>query len=98
MNKLPTLGLTATLVSLAVTASADVVVKQAPLTWQGGRHKRWRRSLPGTLRRMPRHLRKGAMGPAAQALKKPVADLTVLAANNGGEFPLLEVQETIRRK
>lgn len=34
-------------------------------------------------------------GPAASALKTPVADLTVLAKNNGGQFPSNRVRSTI---
>jgi mono/diheme cytochrome c family protein len=35
-------------------------------------------------------------GPAAPALKMRPADLTVLAKNNGGQFPAERVQRTIR--
>lgn len=35
-------------------------------------------------------------GPAAQALKKPPADLTTLTVRHGGKFPELHVAETIR--
>jgi mono/diheme cytochrome c family protein len=38
---------------------------------------------------------KGA-GPAASALKMAPADLTQLAAKNGGKFPVLRVQQYIR--
>ena len=34
-------------------------------------------------------------GPAAEALRTPPPDLTVLAMKNGGEFPFDEVQRTI---
>ena len=34
-------------------------------------------------------------GPAASALKAKPADLTVLAKNNGGQFPLARVRKTI---
>ncbi|MDF0600329.1 cytochrome c [Psychromarinibacter sp. C21-152] len=34
-------------------------------------------------------------GPLAAMLTVPVADLTVLAARNGGEFPLLDVIRTV---
>ena len=37
-------------------------------------------------------------GPAAGALKKAVPDLTVLARNNGGEFPSAQVLMTIQAK
>jgi len=35
-------------------------------------------------------------GPAADALKTPPSDLTVLAKNNGGKYPALKVASTIR--
>ena len=35
-------------------------------------------------------------GPAASALKVPATDLTKLAKNNGGTYPMLHVQESIR--
>ena len=35
-------------------------------------------------------------GPAADALKKPATDLTQIARKNGGKFPLLAVQMTIK--
>jgi mono/diheme cytochrome c family protein len=35
-------------------------------------------------------------GPAASALKKAPADLTILTRKNNGKFPLLAVQNTIR--
>jgi mono/diheme cytochrome c family protein len=35
-------------------------------------------------------------GPAASALKTPPADLTVLSKNNGGKYPALKVNSTIR--
>jgi len=35
-------------------------------------------------------------GPAASALKKAPADLTLLSQKNGGKFPSLEVQNTIK--
>jgi mono/diheme cytochrome c family protein len=35
-------------------------------------------------------------GPAAEALKTPPADLTVLAKNNGGKYPALKVAAAIR--
>ena len=35
-------------------------------------------------------------GPAAPALKVPATDLTTLAKKNGGEYPMLHVQESIR--
>jgi mono/diheme cytochrome c family protein len=34
-------------------------------------------------------------GPAADALKVPPADLTVLAKNNGGKYPALKVMSTL---
>jgi mono/diheme cytochrome c family protein len=37
-------------------------------------------------------------GPAASALKKPPADLTRLAANNGGKYPDLKVADTLSAK
>ena len=37
-------------------------------------------------------------GPAAGALTKPVSDLTILTANNGGEFPQDQVIEVITGK
>lgn len=38
---------------------------------------------------------KGA-GPAANALKIPPADLTLLSKNNGGKFPAMKVSSTLR--
>ncbi|MBZ5721622.1 MAG: c-type cytochrome [Acidobacteriia bacterium] len=38
---------------------------------------------------------KGA-GPAAEALKVPPTDLTMLSKNNGGKYPSLKVSATIR--
>jgi mono/diheme cytochrome c family protein len=35
-------------------------------------------------------------GPAASALKVPPSDLTVLAKNNGGKYPSMKVEATIR--
>jgi mono/diheme cytochrome c family protein len=35
-------------------------------------------------------------GPAAPALKKPPANLTLLAKSNGGTFPQRKVEETLR--
>jgi mono/diheme cytochrome c family protein len=35
-------------------------------------------------------------GPAAEALKTPPADLTVLSKNNGGKYPALKVASAIR--
>ena len=35
-------------------------------------------------------------GPAAEALKIPPADLTLLSKNNGGKFPALKVGSSIR--
>ena len=35
-------------------------------------------------------------GPAAPALKVPATDLTKMAKNNGGTYPMLHVQESIR--
>jgi len=35
-------------------------------------------------------------GPAAEALKTPPADLTVLSKNNGGKYPALKVSSAIR--
>jgi len=35
-------------------------------------------------------------GPAAEALKMPPSDLTVLAKNNGGKYPALKVAAAIR--
>jgi len=35
-------------------------------------------------------------GPAAQALKTPPTDLTMLAKSNGGKFPALKVSSSIR--
>ncbi|MGB8012584.1 MAG: cytochrome c [Terriglobales bacterium] len=38
---------------------------------------------------------KGA-GPAASALKAPTTDLTLLSKNNGGKYPALKVEASIR--
>lgn len=35
-------------------------------------------------------------GPAAEALKTPPSDLTVLSKNNGGKYPALKVSSAIR--
>jgi mono/diheme cytochrome c family protein len=35
-------------------------------------------------------------GPAAEALKTPPANLTLLSRNNGGKFPAMKVSSTIR--
>jgi len=35
-------------------------------------------------------------GPAAEALKVPPTDLTILSKNNGGKFPAMKVSSTIR--
>ena len=35
-------------------------------------------------------------GPAAKALAKPPANLSMLTANNGGKFPVQKVEQTLR--
>ena len=77
----------------SAAAVAEVVVKQAPLTWSdaaitdGG-------DLYQELCAVCHGKDARGDGPAAGALKKPVPGLTRLAAMNGGEFP----REALKRQ
>ena len=82
------------LVIFAVTALAQVEVKEAPLTWKqaaltdGG-------ELYLELCAVCHGTSGKGDGPAAAALAKPVADLSALAANNDGTFPFKQVEKSI---
>ena len=97
MNRLITiLGIMALICFASVTAG-EVKIKKAPLEWQqaatmdGG-------ELYHNLCGSCHGLEGKGDGPAAGALNKVVPDLTMLAANNNGVYPLERVEETITGK
>lgn len=97
MKARPALFIFLTCSALTATAAAEVVIKEAPLTWRkaaitdGG-------ALYQELCAVCHGENAKGDGPAAEALKKAVPDLTTLAAKNGGEFPFEKVEEIITGK
>ena len=97
MKALPVPFMFIAFLGLAATAAAEVEIKEAPLTWQkaaiidGG-------ALYQELCAVCHGENGKGDGPAAQALKKAVPDLTLLAAKNGGEFPFEKVEGIITGK
>ena len=81
--------------ALSVAAAEKPEIVQAPLTWQqasitdGG-------ELYVELCAVCHGVDGKGAGPAAEALAKPVPDLTMIAAHNDGEFPREAVEKTIR--
>lgn len=82
---------------VAGTTFAQVKIKREPLTWHQVALNDGEQLY---LELCAACHGEGAMGdgPAAVALKKPVPDLTVLAAKNDGVFPREEVEDTITGK
>ena len=82
------------LVTLASPAIGQVEIKEAPLTWQqaaltdGG-------ELFLELCASCHGVTGKGDGPAAGALAKPVTNLTILASNNDGAFPMKQVEDSI---
>ena len=87
----------AAIMGLVSTASAEVVVKEVPLSWSQAAlmdGEELYQELCAVC-----HGKEGrGDGPAGEALKKDVPDLTGLAAENGGEFPQAEVEAFITGK
>ena len=77
---------TIVLITFANVAAQEVVIKKAPLkyhsvkTTDGG-------ELYSNICAVCHGLNGKGDGPAAPAFDKPVADLTILSAKNGGEYP-----------
>ena len=96
MKRLPLIlaALAAVFLVLAVQADQHVKVEKAPLTWTQaalGDGEDLYRQTCATCHGLDG---KGG-GPAAEALKMPVPDLTRLAADNDGVFPTASVHESI---
>jgi len=85
------------LIAFTGTTFGQVEIKEAPLTWQqaaltdGG-------ELYLELCAACHGVSGKGDGPASSALAKPVSDLTVLAANNDGVFPMKQVEDSITGK
>ena len=85
------------LVTFASITIAQVEIKEAPLTWQQVALTDGEELFQELCAACHGVSGKGD-GPAATALVKPVSNLTVLAANNGGVFPMKQVEESITGK
>jgi len=94
MKKLPVLLGIVVAIIVAGTTLAEVIVKEAPLTWQQAAltdGEDLYLELCGVC-----HGSDGkGDGPAAPAMTKPVPDLTALAAKNDGKFPREVVENSI---
>ena len=80
--------------ALAGTTLAQPEVREAPLTWQQAALSDGE-ALYLELCAVCHGTGGAGDGPAAEAMAKPVTDLTALAARNGGVFPRDEVQASI---
>ncbi len=94
MKNLITLFAIIALVAFTGTTFGDVEIKEAPLTWQQAALTDGEELFVELCAACHGVSGKGD-GPAASALAKPVSNLTVLAANNNGVFPMKQVTESI---
>jgi hypothetical protein len=85
------------LVTLAGPAIGQVEIKEAPLTWQQAALTDGE-ELFQELRASCHGVSGKGDGPAASALAKPVSNLTVLASNNDGVFPMKQIEDSITGK
>ena len=82
------------LLSFATLAFGEVEIREAPLTWKQAALTDGA-ELYTELCAVCHGAAGNGDGPAAAALVKPVADLTLLAANNNGVFPGKRVENSI---
>jgi len=94
MKSYPVLLVFITCLGLAATVTAEIEVKEAPLTWRKAAMIDGEALYQELCAVCHGENAKGD-GPAAAALKKPVPDLTSLAVKNGGKFPFEKVAEII---
>ena len=85
------------LITFASTAIGQVEIKEAPLTWQQAAITDGEELFVELCASCHGVSGKGD-GPAASALAKPVSNLTVLASNNDGVFPMKQVEDSIAGK
>ena len=85
------------LITFANPAIGQVEIKEAPLTWQQAALTDGEELFHELCAACHGVSGKGD-GPAASAMAKPVSNLTILAANNGGAFPFKQVEKSITGK
>ena len=85
------------LVTLASPAIGQVEIKEAPLSWQQAALTDGEELFQELCATCHGVSGKGD-GPAARALAKPVSNLTALASNNDGVFPMKQVEDSITGK
>jgi mono/diheme cytochrome c family protein len=85
------------LITFASTAIGEVEIKEAPLTWQQAALTDGEELFQELCAACHGASGKGD-GPAASAMAKPVSNLTVLASNNDGVFPMKQVEDSITGK
>ena len=85
------------LITFASPIIAQVKIKEAPLTWQQAALTDGE-ELFHELCAACHGVSGTGDGPAASAMAKPVSNLTILAANNGGAFPFKQVEKSITGK
>lgn len=85
---------TIVLITFASATAGEVVIKKAPLKYQHVKTTDGS-ELYGTICAVCHGLNGKGDGPAAPALEMPMADLTVLSANNNGVYPHKYVEDTI---
>ena len=88
---------TIVLITFASATAGDVVIKQVPLKYQQVATTIGEKLFDNNCAVCHGKDGKGD-GPAASGLTKPVADLTVLSANNDGVYPHESVEKTIAGK
>ena len=94
MKALPVLFGTIVVIMVAGTTFGEGEVRQAPLTWQQAVLTDGEQLYVELCAACHGKSGKGD-GPAASAVKKIMPDLTILAANNDGEFPFQEAEKAI---
>ena len=94
MKKLPVLLGIVVAIIVAGTTFAEVIVKEAPLTWQQAALTDGE-DLYLELCAVCHGSGGKGDGPAAPAMTKPVPDITTLAAKNDGKFPREVVEDSI---
>jgi len=85
------------LITFTSTAIGQVDVKEVPLTWQQAALTDGE-ELFHELCAACHGVNGNGDGPAASALAKPVSNLTIIASNNDGVFPLKQVEDSITGK
>lgn len=94
MKLVKTIIMAGTLIFSLGTVYAEVVIKQVPVQWEDVAHLEGGQVFNNLCSACHGVNGKGN-GPAVAALEKPVPDLTVLAANNGGVYPSKHVKHVI---